>query len=278
MNTKRIHRATSADGTQIAGHVVGQGPPLVLIHGALYDGDTAWTEMLPHLTDRFTCFLPSTRGRGLSADHPDCSTRRMLEDVVAFVDSIGERVPLVGWSGGAMWALGGAARSDQVAAVVCYEPPVFEVIDEALSARFSQTVARMSQLADHGQLLEAARVFTELVATEEEQQAVLESGRLAGTAPNVSADLKIFSQLGQTSAPSPTDPAVLASITVPVLLLRGDRSAATWFSRGIRHIAEHLPSCEIRVVPGAGHSAPGLMPQAVADEVVRFLEPAVPRP
>lgn len=274
MNEERIHRAVSDDGTEIAGCVHGQGPPLVLLHGALYDGDTAWAEMLPYLTDHFTCFLPSTRGRGLSGDHPDYSPGRLLQDVIAFVDSIGEPVPLAGWSGGGMWALGAAALSGSVSAVVAYEPAVFEAIDDQTYTRFSDTVARMREQVEQGQLLEAARIFTELVATEEEQQAVLASGRLEHAAPNVPADLRVFAQIGQSSGPSPTDPDLLATIAVPVLLLQGDRTASHWFADGIRHVAEHVTDCEVQTVPGAGHSAPGLMPAAVAAELVRFLERA----
>ena len=106
MNEKRIHRAVSADGTEIAGRVVGEGPALVLVHGGIGHGDLAWEALLPHLTDRFTCYLPSTRGRGLSSDNPDHSPARLEEDVTAFVDSIGEPVCLVGWSGSGAWVLG----------------------------------------------------------------------------------------------------------------------------------------------------------------------------
>ena len=122
MPEERIHRAVSADGTEIAGRVRGQGPPLVLVHGGIGDGEIAWEALLPHLTDRFTCYLPSTRGRGLSADNPDHSPPRLEEDVTAFVDSIGEPVCLVGWSGSGAWVLGAAARSASVAAVAAYEP------------------------------------------------------------------------------------------------------------------------------------------------------------
>ena len=45
------------------------------------------------------------RGRGLSGDHPDLSLGRVVDDMLAYVDSIGEPTGLVGWSGGAMWAL-----------------------------------------------------------------------------------------------------------------------------------------------------------------------------
>lgn len=54
MDAERIHRAVSDDGTTIAGHVRGQGPPLVLVHGVLADSDLDWGPSLPFLTDRFT--------------------------------------------------------------------------------------------------------------------------------------------------------------------------------------------------------------------------------
>ncbi|HZO68835.1 MAG TPA: alpha/beta fold hydrolase, partial [Kribbellaceae bacterium] len=85
MKEKRIQRAVSADGTKIVGRVVGHGPALVLVHGGIGHGDLAWEALLPHLTDRFTCYLPSTRGRGLSGDHPDHTPPRLVEDVTAFV-------------------------------------------------------------------------------------------------------------------------------------------------------------------------------------------------
>ena len=72
---ERIHRAVSADGTEIAGRVQGLGPPLILVHGAYGDGEIAWKALLPYLTDRYSCYLPSTRGRGLSSDNPDHSPR-----------------------------------------------------------------------------------------------------------------------------------------------------------------------------------------------------------
>jgi hypothetical protein len=97
---------------------------------------------------------------------------------VRFVESIGEPVPLLGWSRSATQALGAAARLEAVAAVVAYEPSVIEVMDDPMYARVQRAVAAMHREATKGRLLEAARLFTELVATEEEQQAALASGRL----------------------------------------------------------------------------------------------------
>jgi len=53
---ERVHRATSADGTEIAGEAYGQGPPLVLVHAGLGHGTLDWAFALPSLSDRFTCY------------------------------------------------------------------------------------------------------------------------------------------------------------------------------------------------------------------------------
>ena len=57
MSAERIHRTVSADGTELAGRVVGQGPSLVFVPGALDDGESAWEFLLPHMRERFTCYL-----------------------------------------------------------------------------------------------------------------------------------------------------------------------------------------------------------------------------
>ena len=87
----RVQVAISADGTEIVGRVRGQGPPLVLVHGALGDGGLPTRRWCPTLPTG----SPATRrarGRGLSGDNPDHSPPRLEEDVTALVDSIGEPV------------------------------------------------------------------------------------------------------------------------------------------------------------------------------------------
>jgi pimeloyl-ACP methyl ester carboxylesterase len=271
MSTETIHRAVSADGTEIAGRVVGQGPPLVLLHGALLSGETAFEEMLPHLTDRYTCFLPSTRGRGLSADSEEFTGERLLEDVVAFVNSIGQPVPMFGWSGGGMMALGAAASSDAVSSVVAYEPAVLEEWDEEFLGIFGDTLAQMNAEVEQGRPADAARRFMAVVCNDDEFDAMTAMGLDEVAAPDVPADLRLFENL-DPAGPSMTDPDLLATITVPVLLLEGDRTKPV-FERGNRHVAEHAPNAENRIVPEAGgHAGPGLAPEAVSSELVGFLE------
>jgi pimeloyl-ACP methyl ester carboxylesterase len=83
MNDQRTHFVTTTDGVTIGGTVHGQGPPLVFLHAVIGDGDLDWQALLPHVTGRFTCHLPSHRGRGLSGDHPDLSPSRLVDDIIA---------------------------------------------------------------------------------------------------------------------------------------------------------------------------------------------------
>ena len=89
MSDQRTHYVTTSDGVIIGGTVHGQGPALVLLQGLIGDGDLDWDRLVGHLTGRFTCHLPSLRGRGLSGDHPDLSWGRLVNAVLAYVDSIG---------------------------------------------------------------------------------------------------------------------------------------------------------------------------------------------
>lgn len=50
-----------------------------------------------------------------------CSCTVGVDDVLAYVDSIGEATGLVGWSGGAYLALAATAQSDAVDAVAPFD-------------------------------------------------------------------------------------------------------------------------------------------------------------
>jgi pimeloyl-ACP methyl ester carboxylesterase len=275
MNDERTHRAVSADGTEIVGRVKGEGPPLVLVHGAIGDGEIAWDAMLPHLTDQFTCYLPSTRGRGLSADNPDHSPPRLDEDVTAFVDSIGEPVYLVGWSGSGTWVLGTAARSDSVAAVAAYEPTLIPLMGEEDLARTFGTMEQVGAAAADGRLVDAARVFASWICTDEEIASLEQTRFFEDWASRIPAMLQFVQQDGSYEGPRSTDPEVLARITAPVLLLRGRQTRlGTFFSDAVRFIAQHVADPQVWKLPGVGHFAPVLAPESVAEELITFFESA----
>lgn len=278
MDEDRIHRTHSHDGTEVAGRVHGQGPPLVLAHGGLEDGDLCWASLVPLLSERFTCYLMSRRGRGLSGEHPDLSPERLVEDLTAFVDSIGEPVGLLGESDGGMLSLGAAARTDAVSAVAVYEPTVFEMQSEEDAAGLENTVARVSEAVAEGRLAEAARAFAEPLVNDDELAAVSASGYFEASGRYVPVLLSELEQAAQSQGYSPTDPALLERIAVPVMVMHGSRTALhSWFTAGVRHVTAHVADPYAREIAGAGHWGVALEPEPIADEVVRFFEPALQR-
>jgi pimeloyl-ACP methyl ester carboxylesterase len=271
-NADRIHRATSADGTEIVGEVFGQGPPLVLVHAGLGHGTLDWAFALPNLKDRFTCYCMSTRGRGLSADHPDPSMQRCVEDVVAFAESVGEPVALAGPSGGAMFVLGAAARSDSIRAVAACDPLAFEILGEEDGSHLHDAVARMAGLAESGRMHEAARDWMTEWANEKEMAVLEESGWLEASAEYVPVLLRLLEAGEDGDGYSPTDPAVLRQVTAPVLVMLGSDAGAhwSWFAESARYVAEQVRAATVREIPGAGHCGAWVHPERYAEEMIRF--------
>jgi pimeloyl-ACP methyl ester carboxylesterase len=278
MSSQRTHFVTTTDGVTIGGTVHGQGPPLVFLHGAFGDGDLEWQALLPHLTDRFTCHLPSWRGRGLSDDHPDVSLGRRVDDVLAYVDSIGAATGVVGLFGGAWFALAAAeARPEAVTAVASVGTAVFNLMDEREQAALRDAVARTGELAAEGRLTDAMRAFAGSFFHDWEIAVAEDAGYLEAAgryAPNL---LNVFQQLKEYNGPDLDDPAVLATISAPVLVVHGPESKPLWkpfFTRSARHVADHVPNATMHEIPGAGIVAPLTHPDALAVAFVEFFSPA----
>jgi pimeloyl-ACP methyl ester carboxylesterase len=276
MHTERIHRTTSADGTEIAARVHGHGPPVVMVHGAFGSGETSWVSLLPFLTDRFTCYTMSLRGRGLSGPGDDLARDRLVDDVVAVAESLGEAVGMIGLSSGALLSLAAAERSDAVGAVAAYEPPVFERLTDETGAVVQATIESVSEVAARGRPADAAELFLRVVTNDDEFEAIAALGLFDAVAPNVPVQVREFPEVIAAPPPSITDPAELARITAPVLLLQGTRSQPDpWFADGVRHCADHIHGAQVVAIEGAGHLGPIVRPEAVATEVSTFLARAL---
>ena len=89
--TKEPEKAVSEDGTSIAAWRSGEGPPLVLVHGAAAD-HSRWSPVLPALEAHFTVVAIDRRGRGQSGDGDEYAIEREYEEVAAVVEMAGEGV------------------------------------------------------------------------------------------------------------------------------------------------------------------------------------------
>ena len=275
MNQQRTHYVTTSDGVTIGATVHGHGPPLVFLQGAVGDGDLDWGRLMPHLADRFTCHLLGQRGRGLSGDHPDLRLARQADDVLAYIESVGEPVGLTGWSGGGNLALAVAARSDTVHTVAPFEPGMLNLMDEQAQAALGGILARTGELAAEGRLTDAVRAFLGFPCSEEEIAAAEDVGYVEAAGryvPNMLAFLQQVMEHGDPSA----DPAVLGAISAPVTVLIGS-DTKSYFAESARYVTDHVPDGRVHEIPGVGHAAALTRPEALAEALTEVFAPAPQR-
>lgn len=253
------------DGTRIAAWRTGTGPPLVLVHGTA-DDHTIWTGVSPALRERFTVYALDRRGRGGSGayDAPTYDIEDEFADVAAVVDAIGEPTSLLGHSYGALCALEGALRTDNLRKLVLYEPPI--LIGEPFVP--PEAVTRLETLLAAGDweevLLTFAREFaqvpeeaiTAMRATPEWQASV-------ETAPTIVAEVRAVKDYL-------FDPARFRELTTPTLLLLGSESPP-YLKTATEAVAETLPQDRLTILAGQGHLAMYTAPERFLEEVIAFL-------
>ena len=269
MIKQRTHYVTTSDGVTIGGTVHGDGPPLVFLQGVIGDGDIDWGSTAGHLTDSFTCHLPSLRGRGLSDDHADLGTPRLVEDCLTYVESLGQPAGLIGWSGGGTWALSVAAQSDAVAAVAPFEPGMLSLADERVQAVIGNALARTGELAAQGDLSAAARAFAGFPFHDEEIAVAEEAGYFEAAGRYVPNLLNLLQQAMTHGRPVTDDPAVLGAIKAPVAVLLGS-DTKPFFTLSAQYVVDHVAGARVHEIPGVGHAAPLTHPEALAKALTEF--------
>lgn len=273
MSAQRAHEVNTDDDVTIRATVQGQGPPLVLLQGVMGDGDLDWQALVPHLADRFTCHLPSMRGRGRSDDHPNLRIDRIGTDYAAYVESLGEPTGLVGWSAGAGHALAVSSRSDAVRATASYEPVVSMLMDEEERADLMSALAHGRDLVEQGDFPGAMRAFAANPFTPDDIAAADDAGYFRATGRYAPHLLRIFQQLAEYDGPMPEDPEILSAISAPVLVLQGSETGP-FFAMSAQHLVDNLPDARGHTIAGAGHAGPLTHPGEVAEDLIGFFDAA----
>jgi len=247
----------SYDGTSIAYLDVGAGRSVLLLHGFAADHQANW--VAPGVVDALVgaghrVVAPDARGHGASAKPTEpakYADDAMVRDARALLDHLSiSEVDVVGYSMGSLVA----------ARLVPVEPRsrslVLGGLGEGLAGerrRANRGLVASALLADDPTKIRdpIARAFRQF-------------------ADWTGADRRALAAIQQ--APLPKDPTRLGAITVPTLVLAGDRDALVGSPQGI---ADRIPGATVRIVSGDHLTA--VNDPAFRTAIVEFLAD-VPRP
>ena len=253
----------SPDDTPIAVWRSGDGPPLVLVHGATAD-HSRWAPVLPAFEARFTVLAVDRRGRGASGDAADYAPEREYEDVAAVVDWVGEPVSLLGHSYGGVCALEAARLTDGIGRLILYEAPMgFLQVSPPV-------VERLQALLEAGEHDELLTVFMSEVAGLPAEQIELLRSLPAWEARLAAAHT--IPREERANREYVFDAERFRGVAVPTLLLQGSDSPHA-FMAAAEAVDAALSDCRIAVMPGQRHAAIDTGTDLFVSEVLRFLGP-----
>lgn len=264
-----MSRVVSRDGTEIVYRTTGEGPPLVLVHGACADR-TRWRPLLPYLEPHVTVHAMDRRGRGASGDGSNYDLAREAEDVAAVVDAVAEAsgsgVDVYGHSHGGFCAFGAATRTRNIRKLVLYEGwPAPEPEVYALAPEVQERMDALLAKGDHEGVVET--LFRDYLEMSEED---LRAFKAAPSWPGRVAAAHTITRELRAECAARLDPREAASITFPVLLVTGELSADP-ARTCIEAVASALPDARVLTLEGQEHAADALAPEVFAREILGFL-------
>jgi pimeloyl-ACP methyl ester carboxylesterase len=275
---------TSKDGTTIAFDQVGQGPPLILVTGALGTrSHAAPNSLADRLSGSFTVIDFDRRGRGDSGDTPPYAVQREIEDVEALVDAAGGSAFLFGNSSGGILALEAArALPSKVKKLALFEPPF--ILDDSRPPLPDDYVEQLNAATAAGRPGEAVEIFMtkamlippEFVAMMRNAPAGQSMGAEGGAQPPAWAEMeKVAHTLAYDGlivrdfvAGKPLPPRRWAAVTAPALVIVGGNSEP-FFHAGAQALVDDLPNARRRILEGQDHA---VAPAALAPILIEFFQ------
>jgi pimeloyl-ACP methyl ester carboxylesterase len=247
----------SADGTSIAYTRAGQGPPLILVDGALCSRSFGpMPKLAEQLAPHFTVYTYDRRGRGDSGNTQPYLPDREVEDLEALValaggTDAGNAVYVHGTSSGAALALEAAKHIRSIAKLVVYEPPF--IVDDTRAPMPDDWLPRLRQLVADNRPGDAVKMFMRFVGAPAAFTAVMPLtpvwGKIKAAAPTLPHDVAI---VHDHQRGTPLTPAEWSAVKVPTLVAAGGKSPA-WMMNGTRALAAALPDATYRTLPGQNH-------------------------
>ncbi len=239
--------AVSRDGTRIAYDVVGRGPTLVVVNGALgFRGMSFAKQLVKEFAKHFTVIDYDRRGRGESGDGSSYTVTREIEDLDALIKSAGEPCYVFAQSSGAALALKAAAAGVPMKVVVAYEPPYID----PPSQRLTEYRERVTALIAAGRRDDAVKLFMVTVGVPRFFVALMRLfpfwKDMRAAAHTLPYDAAIMGAFGFPAKE-------LQSIGIPVVAVAGEKTTPA-LKRAVQAVADTVPGAERRVAPKMSHA------------------------
>jgi pimeloyl-ACP methyl ester carboxylesterase len=273
---------TAYDGTRIAYHTIGQGPPLVLANGL---GGTymAWRHLYNYFKDRYRIVTWDYRAMYHSSPPENLDHLRIedhVRDALTLCEKEGiENAIWAGWSMGVQLSLEIYKQApDLFRALVLINGTYGRIFETAFGWKGSATLlpagARLTQrLAVPVTLAGRAVVKWNgfirlmkrigLVGTTLDESVFRDLVKEFSTL-NVRNYMTLFMTLGEHSARD-----VLSTLNVPVLIIAGERDPFTPKNQA-ELMARRIPDAELSIVPGGTHYTPVEYPELVNLRIEKF--------
>lgn len=259
---------TATDGTKMCYHVMGQGQPLVFVHGGtLHAEDYYATADL--LRGRFKSYLLERRNYGISEDgrSPKSYAVEAL-DVHALLDIAGPSASLFGHSAGALISLRAGLEPPRIAGTVLYEPPLLAAGKRVVPilARFRQecpppdracheSIASAFNLITGSPMQQASEVADQFLALDDYKRELILS--------ILETEMTELTTLD----PNPED---YRNISKPVTFITGELSAKWPLRASVSALHDVMPS-KVITLKGQGHLANLMAPKMLADSLTSAL-------
>jgi non-heme chloroperoxidase len=269
-------KRVSANGTVLAYVELGQGEPVIFVHGGLQDY-RVWLKHLPKFAGHYHAIAYSRRNSYPNETSPDGMPDGAAdvhgEDLAAFVRALGfSKVRIVAHSSGAHAALFFAAsHPDMVLSLALNEPPAAGMLvgsengAETLK-EFAIKLAPAREALRVGDTKNGIPLFVDGVGGSGayDRRSAADKTMNSDNSASYLAD-------ATTKRPRAAFTCEMAkAITAPVLLSNGERSQ-NFFFRIIDQLEACLPNSEKIVVAGSSHTVPSENPDAYDQAILAFL-------
>jgi pimeloyl-ACP methyl ester carboxylesterase len=247
----------------------GAGTPLVLLHAFPLDG-RMWAPQVEALAGSYQVIVPDLRGFGAARDQavPEAGMDLLADDVARLLDDRGlDRVVLGGLSLGGYVTLAFMRRhAERVSGLVLLDTKATSDGDQAREDRLKMAERVLAE--GNGFVVEAMlpRLLGE--TSREHRPELVE--RVAALIREQTPEAIAGAQRGMAARSDTTD--VLASITVPTLVVTGEEDAVAGPEVG-RDLAAAIPGARFLLVGEAGHLSNLEQPEIVNEALLDFLAP-----